>query len=87
MSVQDRPGARMVLGSIRARYPLLGLVWVDGSYVNTVDTSVVGWAAATEGIEIVAVPRHADVKGFQVLPAGGWSNARFLVDEVQTIGP
>lgn len=67
-SVQDRPGARMVLTGIRARFPLLGLVWVDGGYVNTVDTSLVGWAAATEGLEIVAVPRNADVKGFQVLP-------------------
>ncbi len=67
-SVQDRPGARLVLAGIRTRFPLLGLVWVDGGYVNTVDTSLIGWAAGTEGIEIVPVPRNADVKGFQVLP-------------------
>lgn len=67
-SVQDRAGAKLVLTGARNRYPLLGLVWVDGGYVNTVDAGLVAWAARTEGIEVVAVPRNADVKGFQVLP-------------------
>ncbi|WP_198165445.1 IS5 family transposase [Nocardia fusca] len=58
------PGAGRYPGAA----PSAGLVWVDGGYVNTVDTSLVGWAAVTEGLEIVAVPRNADVKGFQVLP-------------------
>lgn len=75
-SVQDRPGARLVLTGIRTRFPLLGLVWVDGGYVNTVDTSLIGWAAATENVEIVAVSRNADVKASRCCPAGGWSNAR-----------
>lgn len=67
-SVQDRAGARLVLAGIRAHFPLLGLVWVDGGYVNAVDTGLIGWAADTEGIEIVVVARNTDVKGFQVLP-------------------
>jgi transposase len=67
-SVQDRAGAKLVLGGVRARFPLLGLVWVDGGYVNSVDAGLVGWAERSEGIEVVAVPRNADVKGFQVLP-------------------
>jgi len=67
-SVQDRAGARLVLTGVRRRFPLLGLVWVDGGYVNSVDAGLVDWAARTEGIEIVAVPRNAEVKGFQVLP-------------------
>jgi transposase len=67
-SVQDRAGAKLVLSGARVRFPLLGLVWVDGGYVNSVDAGLVGWAARTEGIEVVAVPRNADVKGFQVLP-------------------
>jgi transposase len=67
-SVQDRAGARRVLAGVRQRFPLLGLVWVDGGYVNSVDAGLVGWAREQEGIEIVAVPRNADVKGFQVLP-------------------
>jgi transposase len=67
-SVQDRAGAKLVLGGVRQRFPLLGLVWVDGGYVNSVDAGLVGWAQRSEGIEVVAVPRNADVKGFQVLP-------------------
>jgi transposase len=67
-SVQDRAGAKLVLTGVKRRFPLLGLVWVDGGYVNSVDAGLVDWAARTEGIEVVAVPRNADVKGFQVLP-------------------
>ncbi|WP_370936166.1 IS5 family transposase [Amycolatopsis sp. cg13] len=67
-SVQDRPGARRILTGIRRAFPRLELVWVDGGYVNSKDTTLVGWARETENIEIVAVPRNADVKGFQVLP-------------------
>ncbi|GAA4691230.1 hypothetical protein GCM10023215_30120 [Pseudonocardia yuanmonensis] len=46
----------------------MGLVRVDGGYVNSVDAGLVDWAARHEGIKVVAVPRNADVKGFQVLP-------------------
>ncbi|OZM69864.1 IS5/IS1182 family transposase, partial [Amycolatopsis antarctica] len=67
-SVQDRAGAKRVLTGIRDLFPLIGLVWVDGGYVNAVDASLVRWAHAQENIEVVAVPRNADVKGFQVLP-------------------
>lgn len=67
-SVQDRAGAKLVLTGLHAMFPLVGLVWVDGGYVNSVDQGLVGWAAEHENIEIVAVPRNADVKGFQVLP-------------------
>lgn len=67
-SVQDRAGAKLVLAGIREEFPLLGLVWVDGGYVNSVDARLVDWAAQQAGVEMVAVPRNADVKGFQVLP-------------------
>lgn len=67
-SVQDRAGARRVLAGVRARFPQLGLVWVDGGYVNSVDATLVDWAHQQENVEVVAVPRNADVKGFQVLP-------------------
>jgi hypothetical protein len=33
-SVQDRPGARLVLAGVKRRFPLLKLVWVDGGYVE-----------------------------------------------------
>ncbi|MGW4696118.1 IS5 family transposase [Kitasatospora cineracea] len=67
-SVQDRAGAKLVLAGVRELFPQVGLVWVDGGYVNVVDVGLVGWAAAHERLEIVTVPRNADVKGFQVLP-------------------
>jgi transposase len=67
-SVQDRAGAKLVLTGIGAVFPLLGLVWVDGGYVNRIDSGLIGWADQQESIQIVAVPRNADVKGFQVLP-------------------
>lgn len=67
-SVQDRAGAKLVLDRLHDEFPLVGVVWVDGGYVNSVDRGLIGWADEHEGIEIVAVPRNADVKGFQVLP-------------------
>jgi transposase len=67
-SVQDRAGARLVLAGLHVDYPQIGLVWVDGGYVNTVDAGLIAWADHHEGIEIVVVPRNADVTGFQVLP-------------------
>jgi transposase len=67
-SVQDRAGARRVLTGVGDRFPLLGLVWVDGGYVNSIDAGLVDWARQRENLQIVAVPRNADVKGFQVLP-------------------
>jgi transposase len=66
--VQDRAGAKQVLSGIHVLFPLLALIWVDGGYVNTVDAGLVGWARRAEDLEVVAVPRNAEVKGFQVLP-------------------
>jgi hypothetical protein len=67
-SVQDRAGAKLVLGDLHARFPGIGLVWVDGGYVNVVDVGLVDWARRTEQLQLVVVPRNADVRGFQVLP-------------------
>jgi hypothetical protein len=41
---------------------------VDGGYVNVVDRGLVGWAAEHEQLDLVVVPRNADVRGFHVLP-------------------
>jgi transposase len=67
-SVQDRAGAKLVLTGVHEEFPQLGLVWVDGGYVNVVDQGLIGWAEHHERLDIVVVPRNADVKGFQVLP-------------------
>jgi len=67
-SVQDRAGAKLVLAGVHEEFPQLQLVWVDGGYVNVVDASLIGWAEHPERLQVVVVPRNADVKGFQVLP-------------------
>jgi transposase len=67
-SVQDRAGARLVLHRLHRQFPDLELVWVDGGYVNVVDAGLTDWARRVEQVELVVVPRNADVRGFQVLP-------------------
>ncbi|WP_222262155.1 IS5 family transposase [Modestobacter marinus] len=66
--VQDRAGARRVLHALHQRFPALELIWVDGGYANVVDTGLLDWAQRIEQVELVVVPRNADVRGFQVLP-------------------
>ena len=67
-SVQDRAGAKLVLCSITDEHPDLGLIWVDGGYVNSVDAGLVDWADQELGIRLEVVKRNDDVKGFHVLP-------------------
>jgi transposase len=67
-SVQERAGAKLVPAGIRQLFPLLGLVWADAGYVNRIDAGLLDWARVHAGVELVIVPRNADVKGFQVLP-------------------
>ncbi len=67
-AVQDRAGAKLLLAGLPAAFPLLGLVWADGGYANSVDTSLIDWAATTLGVRVEIVQRDAGVRGFQVLP-------------------
>jgi transposase len=67
-SVQERAGAKLVLAGVSEEFPLLGLVWADGGYVNRVDAGLLDWAREHGRVELQIVPRNADVKGFQVLP-------------------
>lgn len=41
---------------------------MDGGYVNEIDAGLVDWATQQEHLAIVAVPRNADGRGFQLLP-------------------
>ena len=66
-SVQDRIGARPVLETLRRRFPLLGLVWADQGYANTVDCTLVGWCAR-RGLRLQIVARPEGVRGFRLLP-------------------
>ena len=67
-SVQDRPGGRALLERLAARFPSIGVVWADGGYANTIDSSLLGWARHTLRIVVEIVKRTDAVKGFQVLP-------------------
>jgi transposase len=67
-SVQDRAGAKLVLCSITDEHPDLGLIWVDGGYVNSVDATLIDWADHELGIRLEVVKRNDDLKGFHVLP-------------------
>jgi transposase len=67
-SVQDRPGGKTVLARLAARFPSIALVWADGGYANSIDSTLVGWAKDTLGLLLQIVKRSDDAKGFQVLP-------------------
>ncbi len=67
-NVQDRAGAKLVLAGLSTAFPLVGLVWVDGGYVNSVDDGLIGWAEENAGVRLEVVARNADPKGFHVLP-------------------
>jgi transposase len=67
-SVQDRTGARLVLGWLAQEYPGIGLIWADGGYANSVDASLVAWADQELGVQLEIVKRNDDLAGFHVLP-------------------
>ena len=67
-SVQDRPGGRAILARLAAAFPSVALVWADGGYANSIDSSLLGWALDKLRLVIEIVRRNDDVKGFQVLP-------------------
>ncbi|WP_455583734.1 hypothetical protein [Kitasatospora griseola] len=60
--MQDRAGAKLVLTGVRELFPQVGLVWVDGGYVNVVDAGLVGRAAESEGLAIVPSVRRNFVR-------------------------
>ena len=67
-SVQDRAGGRTVLARLAASFRTIGLVWADGGYANSVDSTLLSWARDALNIVVEIVKRTDDVKGFKVLP-------------------
>ncbi len=67
-SVQDRAGGRAVLARMAASFPTVALVWADGGYANSIDSTLLSWATNTLGLLVEIVKRTDDVKGFKVLP-------------------
>ncbi|MER5363622.1 IS5 family transposase [Streptomyces sp. NPDC002785] len=67
-SVQDRAGGRTVLAGLAAGFRTISLVWADGGYANSVDSTLLSWARDALNIVVEIVKRTDDVKGFKVLP-------------------
>lgn len=65
--IQDRDGARLLLGTIRHRYGKLKRTWADGGYAG----QLVEWVRCLcprRRIVLEIVKRSDDAKGFEVLP-------------------
>ncbi len=62
--VQDRDGARLLLGLMTDACRNLRRIWVDGAYRG----ELIAWALANFGIVIEPVLRSDGTKGFKVLP-------------------
>ena len=62
--VQDRDGAKLVLGRLRGLYPRLKRIWADGGYAG----KLVGWTQSFGGWILDIVKRSGNAVGFVVLP-------------------
>ena len=63
-NIQDRDGAKFVLGKLRGRYRRLKLIWADGGYAG----KLIEWTASFGNWVLEIVKRSDDVVGFEVLP-------------------
>jgi putative transposase len=63
-SVQDRDGAKLVLGKVKGCLPRLRLIWADGIYAG----QLVEWVKTICGWVLEIIKRTDDVTEFQVLP-------------------
>jgi transposase len=67
-SAQDRDGAEPALERLHDWYERISLVWADSAYAG----KLVSWAEKHVQVTLEIIRRHDDIKGFVVLPAGGW---------------
>ncbi|MFF1414497.1 transposase [Streptomyces sp. NPDC058289] len=70
-SVQDRDGGRAVLAQLAAGFRTISLVWADGGYVNSVDSTLSSWARDALNIIVGIVKRTDDVEGSAPGGVGG----------------
>lgn len=62
--IQDRDGAKRVLGKLKGRFGRLRVIWADGGYAGQlIDWT---WRQCRRVLEIVK--RSAEARGFEVLP-------------------
>ncbi|MGC4852292.1 transposase, partial [Micromonospora sp. DT4] len=57
-----------ILHRLVEAFTTIALVWADGGYANSIDSTLVSWAKDRLGILLEIVKRTDDVKGFKVLP-------------------
>lgn len=62
--VQDRDGAKLVLGPLVGTLPRLERLWGDGGYAG----QLVDWVRERTGWELEIIKRSDDTRGFVVLP-------------------
>ena len=62
--IQDRDGAKLVLGKLKDRFSRLSLIWADGGYAGR----LLDWAMEFGNWLVQIVKRSDDVQGFEVLP-------------------
>ena len=62
-NIQDRDGARLVLGQLKGRFPRLKLIWTNGGYRG----QLIDWAKTFGGWVLKVVKRN-ELHRFVVLP-------------------
>lgn len=63
-NIQDRDGAKLVLGKLLGRFPRLQLIWADAAYAG----QLVEWARIFGGWLLEVVKRAKNSHRFEVLP-------------------
>ena len=66
--VQDRDGAKLVLGGLAKTFLRLRHIWADGGYAGQLAEWVRNLRGDFRPIEMEIVKRSDNVKGFKVLP-------------------
>lgn len=67
-NLQDRDGAKLVLGDLTKTFLGLRHVWADGGYAGKLVEWVAGVRGSFRPITLEIVKRSNDVSGFKVLP-------------------
>ena len=62
--IQDRDGAKLVLGRLKDRFSRLCLIWADGGYAGR----LLDWAKEFGGWVLQIVRRSDRMRGFEILP-------------------
>jgi putative transposase len=63
-NLQDRDGAKLVLGKMKGRWPRLKLIWADGGYAG----KLIDWVRVVCSWVLEIVKRNSELAGFMILP-------------------